>query len=136
MTVTSCGISDISLTVPENMQTPTSAESQGSNASLAGSKAATSVHVNHEDHEAPRSNQLVTDSTAAVAGNAPGSGSRVGSDETLPPQMPAAHAQPVMHAILRSKGFVWLANYPSGVYFWSHAGQVRYPRSSIARGKT
>ena len=30
----------------------------------------------------------------------------------------------VMHNVIRSKGFAWIANHPRKLHYWSHAGHV------------
>ena len=40
----------------------------------------------------------------------------------------------VMHNVIRSKGFAWIANHPRKLHYWSHAGHVsnRNPLESPA----
>eukprot|EP00290_Baffinella_frigidus_P034367 CAMPEP_0180332516 /NCGR_PEP_ID=MMETSP0988-20121125/42577_1 /TAXON_ID=697907 /ORGANISM="non described non described, Strain CCMP2293" /LENGTH=577 /DNA_ID=CAMNT_0022320173 /DNA_START=26 /DNA_END=1760 /DNA_ORIENTATION=+ len=38
------------------------------------------------------------------------------------PMSPDVEAARVMHSVLRSKGFVWLANQADNMHYWSHAG--------------
>jgi hypothetical protein len=40
----------------------------------------------------------------------------------------------VMHDVIRSKGFAWIANHPRKLHYWSHAGHVsnRIPLESPA----
>jgi hypothetical protein len=41
----------------------------------------------------------------------------------------------VMHNVIRSKGFAWIANHPRKLHYWSHAGHVsnRNPLESPAK---
>eukprot|EP00287_Rhodomonas_sp_CCMP768_P004843 CAMPEP_0196730896 /NCGR_PEP_ID=MMETSP1091-20130531/10821_1 /TAXON_ID=302021 /ORGANISM="Rhodomonas sp., Strain CCMP768" /LENGTH=164 /DNA_ID=CAMNT_0042073981 /DNA_START=1 /DNA_END=495 /DNA_ORIENTATION=- len=34
----------------------------------------------------------------------------------------AGKSKNALHSVIRSKGFVWLANYPQSAHYWSHAG--------------